>query len=120
MEEKAIKFDRYGTLITVASLLFIIIYSENPYDAWDLIISGIGATFGILYLKEKVYFDFFSSFLGYLIALTGIIFTLISIIEILCPGVTDPIRGEIDGVNIILVIIFFLSLLLARKIKFST
>ena len=113
MEDKAVKFDRYGTLITVASLLFVIIYSNDPYDGWDLIISGIAGTFGILYLKEKAYFDFFSTFLGFLIALTGIIFTIISIIEIPFPGTTEPIKGVVDGFNIILLVIFSLSLVLA-------
>jgi hypothetical protein len=112
MEEKSIKFDRYGTLITVVSLLFIVIYANDPYDGWDFIISGIAAVFGIKYLQDEVYFDFFSSFLGFLIALTGIIFTIISIIEIICPGFTEPIKGPIPNLNITLVIILVFSLIL--------
>jgi integral membrane sensor domain MASE1 len=112
MEEKSVKFDRYGTLITVASLLFIVIYATDAYDGWDLIVSMIGATFGIKYLQEKVYFDFFSSFLGFLIATTGIVFTIVSIVEIIYPGVTEPIKGPIPNLNITLIIICFLSLFL--------
>ena len=110
MEEKSVKFDRYGTLITVASLLFIVIYSADEYDESDLIVSMIGATFGIKYLHEKIYFDFFSSFLGFLIATTGIIFTIVSIIEIISPGATEPIKGPIQNLDITLVIICLLSL----------
>lgn len=70
------KYNRYGTLVTVASLMFIVVYACGEYDGWDLMVSSLGGFFGISYLKNKAYFDWFSRFLGSLIASSGVVIAL--------------------------------------------
>ena len=110
-ENTVAKFDSYGTLVTVASLLFVVIYASGRYDGWDMIIAVMGASFGLLYLKKKAYFDLYSLLLSVLIATTGIVVTIASVIEIasfyLAEQVikTEPIQQKEGGISVVLLII---------------
>lgn len=61
------KFNSYGTLITVASLILIVVYASGAYDGWDALISLMGLWFGGYYLWQKAQFDWPSQFLASLI-----------------------------------------------------
>ncbi len=116
-KNKTARFDSYGTLITVASLLFVVVYASGKYDGWDLIIAIIAAIFGIKYLHEKAYFDVFSLFLGMLIASTGIIITIASFIQIgsflltKTNVVTEALKETDGGISYVLVGIIIVTLI---------
>ncbi len=77
--KKIDKYNHYGTLITVVSFLFIIIFSNGNYDIWDELISIIVTIFGINYIHEKIYFDKKSLMLGFLILWTGVFVSLFGV-----------------------------------------
>lgn len=78
------KFNDYGTLVTVVSLLLIVVYATGKYDAWDALISIMGIWFGSLYLLKKAFFDRASKFLGSLIVSCGVGIFYKSVISIWC------------------------------------
>ena len=128
-KNKSDSYDRYGTLITVASLLFVVIYASEKYDGWDLIIAIIAAIFGIKYLREKAYFDIFSLFLGMLIASTGVLVTIASFIQIVSSlltgsaGEIEPLKETDGGVSYVLIAIVFVTIVgtyINRKIIIDT
>jgi len=85
------RFDRYAVLITVLSLMLVVTYADEPYDGWDCLIGFVGVIFGVMYLKSRAYFDFFSSFLGTAILVKGMIISTLflspSTIEQLNPNI---------------------------------
>lgn len=56
------KYNNYGVLVTISSLLLIVVYSSEAYDEWDLMVTLLTGFFGFSYLKNKINFDWFSSF----------------------------------------------------------
>lgn len=81
--EKMKKHNTYGVLITVVSLLFIIIYSSEGYDQWDMLISILAAYFGISYLISGQYYGWFSGFLASVISVVGVLVGIISLSSII-------------------------------------
>ena len=60
-------FNSYGTLVTVASLILIVVYASGGYDGWDALVSLMGLWFGGYYLLKNAQFDWPSQFLASLI-----------------------------------------------------
>lgn len=122
------QFNNYGTLITVASLLLIVVYSTESYDAWDSLISLIGMFYGISYLWMHVYFDWASRLLGALIGSTGLVLLIGSVYSIYIFYKTDGLKTKTElsvcevslyesinqsgGVNPMLICIIVLTILL--------
>ncbi len=70
------KYNEYGLLFTVAALLFIVVYARGSYDAWDLVISLMGAFFGIRFMWENTSGDIFSRVVASFIGSTGTIIAI--------------------------------------------
>ncbi len=60
-------FNSYGTLVTVASLILVVVYASGGYDGWDALVSLMGLWFGSYYLLKNAQFDWPSQFLASLI-----------------------------------------------------
>lgn len=76
------KYNTYGLLITVASLLMVVTYATGKYDYWDLVISVLTTYFSYCYLKDKMQIDFFSTLVVCFIALKSSSMFIISFIQI--------------------------------------
>ncbi|EOX4967061.1 hypothetical protein ACE34V_002038 [Vibrio alginolyticus] len=57
-----IDFNKYGQLITVIALLFVITYSGSGYDAWDIVLACFTGYFGVCFLYTRENTDWYSSF----------------------------------------------------------
>ena len=113
------KFDKYGTLITVVSLLFVVVYATEGYDLWDTLIAIICFSFGIKYLKEKAFFDNTSIYLAMLITISSLIIILISLSYIFgFGGIFEPIKlGNNRPIDYVPVIIIFLTFIFGKIIS---
>ena len=58
------KYEKYGLLITVLSLLLIVVYSFEKYDEWDLLIAAMTGYFGVCYIYNRQCIDWFSLFVS--------------------------------------------------------
>lgn len=110
--ETSEKFDKYGTLITVLSFLFVVVYGTDGYDLWDALLAIICFSFGIGYMKAKLFFDDMSKYLSLLLVVTSFITIIISLSYVFGQGeIFEPIGlsadRTIDYVPIIIVILTF-------------
>lgn len=122
-------FNSYGTLVTVASLMLMVVYATDAYDGWDALISILGVWFGGFYLIKKAFFDKASKFLGALIASCGAgIFykSVISVWHFYYSGVEDikceacrcpTVAGGIDPLLIYILVLAILLSIIAGKPK---
>lgn len=76
------KFNDYGVLITVLSLLMILVYGENSYDSWDLVLSGTAFLFGWKFIRSEAEKDKFSAALGSLICALGFSILVVSLLSV--------------------------------------
>lgn len=77
----------YGLLLTVLSLLCVVIYSGDPYDAWDFLLGGLAFGFATLYFRAINKLQTFELVLVSLIMSLGLVAIVFSIGEFLNP---DP------------------------------
>jgi hypothetical protein len=73
------KVSKHGTLVTAASLFFLVIYTTGDYDGWDLIVSAIATFFGVSFLISSAPKDKFELLIGSLISCGGVLFGATSI-----------------------------------------
>ena len=71
--------EKYGLLVTVSSLLLVIVYSDDNYDSWDLMISCIAGYFAISFMINKLNTDWFSSLTASFIIITSLCIIFLSI-----------------------------------------
>lgn len=115
------KYEKYGVLVTISSLLLVVVYSTGPYDSWDLMVTLITGYFGISFLSNKMSFDWFSSFNASFISVvsvtTGIIAAnnLWKISELLDELVTGKNFGLSNHFIAVLALSIILSLLFKPK-----
>ena len=48
---REIQVNKRGTLVTAASLLFLVVYTTGGYDAWDVLVSVIATIFGVSFQR---------------------------------------------------------------------
>lgn len=109
------EMEKHGTLVTVASLLFVIVYSTENYDSWDIIVSAIAAAFGILFLINSDEKDNFELLLGSLISCGGSLICATSVWAVVRFYLTNKVLplANIDGepVSLLFVLIVTSALL---------
>ena len=107
------KYNSYGILVTVVSLLLLIVYSTEQYDSWDLMVAFFSGYFSISYIKDKMPFDWFSFFASCFIAVASVTTAIISINVIfeLWEPLHDFMRTMILGASYHLILILICSIL---------
>lgn len=48
---REIQVNKRGTLVTAASLLFLVVYTTGGYDAWDVLVPVIATIFGVSFQR---------------------------------------------------------------------
>jgi hypothetical protein len=113
------KFEKYGVLVTVASLLLVVVFSTEKYDAWDLMVTFLAGYFGISFLKDGVSFDWFSSFNASFISVVSVTTGLIAANNIW--KISEPfhcwITNQNIGISNHLLVVIIVSLILSFWFK---
>lgn len=112
------KHNNYGVLVTVASLLLIVVYSEENHDSWDLVVCFLTGFFGISYLIEKSNSDWFSSFVASFISVASITTALITMSTIYVSKYIENISNvQVIGFSYHLIVILILSVAISIYVK---
>ncbi|BAK74046.1 hypothetical protein [Arcobacter sp. L] len=111
----------YGILITVLAFLFVVNYSSDEYDIFDLLISLIGVKFSIECFKKKVLKDEFSIFLGLFILTSSLLTIMLFIISFFKNNYCFFSEICIDKFEMIgIIFCFLLSFILCCKERISS
>jgi len=115
------KYNTYGLLITVASLLMVISYAGGEYDGWDIIIALFSCVFGVSFLKHKMPIDWFSSYVASFIAFSSASTIVFAVLQILnWFNATPWLEKKVFGFDAEIYFVAIISLLISIKFKPKT